>query len=72
MPIVANLTPHQSGLQSWTEADFVRALREGVRKDGSAISPMMPWQAYAQMNDTELAALWAYLRTIPPVDKGVR
>jgi len=72
MPIVANLTPHATGLQAWTEEDFFRALREGIRKDGTAISPMMPWRAYAQMTDTEISAIWAYLQTIPAVEKGVR
>jgi hypothetical protein len=37
MPIVANITPHETGLKSWNEADFIRALREGKRKDGTAI-----------------------------------
>jgi mono/diheme cytochrome c family protein len=70
MPLVANITPHATGLKSWNEADFVRALREGKRKDGTAISTRMPWQAYGQMTDTELKALWAYLRTVPPLEKG--
>jgi mono/diheme cytochrome c family protein len=70
MPIVANLTPHETGLKGWTEADFVRALREGKRKDGTAILPQMPWKAYGQMKDVELKALWAYLQTIPAVAKG--
>jgi mono/diheme cytochrome c family protein len=70
MPIVANLTPHETGLKEWTEADFIRALREGRRKDGSAINPAMPWKAYGQMSDTELKAVWAYLLTVPPVEKG--
>ena len=72
MPIVANLTPHESGLLSWTEEDFVRALREGKRRDGSDINPMMPWRAYANMSDTEIRAIWAFLRTVPAVEKGVR
>lgn len=72
MPIVANLTPHASGLQSWGEEDFVRALREGVRKDGTTINPMMPWQIYAQMTDTEIRAMWSYLQTIPAAAKGAR
>jgi mono/diheme cytochrome c family protein len=72
MPIVANLTPHETGLKDWTEADFFRALREGRRKDGSSINPAMPWKAYGQMTDTELKAVWAYLRTVPPVEKGHR
>jgi mono/diheme cytochrome c family protein len=70
MPIVANLTPHPSGLQGWTETDFFRALREGKRRDGSDILPQMPWKAYGQMNDIELKALWAFLQTVPPLPKG--
>jgi mono/diheme cytochrome c family protein len=72
MPIVANLTPHETGLKDWTEADFIRALRDGKRKDGSAISEYMPWRAYGQMSDAELKAIWAYLRTVPAVEKGNR
>jgi mono/diheme cytochrome c family protein len=72
MPIVANLTPHETGLRGWTEADFFRALREGKRKDGSDIKPQMPWKTYGQMNDVELKALWAYLQTVPAVPKGNR
>src|SRR5262245_11411313 len=72
MPIVANLTPHETGLKGWTEADFIRALREGKRKDGTDILPQMPWKAYGQMKDVELKALWAYLQTIPAVVKGNR
>jgi mono/diheme cytochrome c family protein len=70
MPIVANLTPHETGLKSWNEADFIRALREGKRKDGTAINPVMPWKSYGQMSDTELKAVWAYLQTVPPMEKG--
>jgi mono/diheme cytochrome c family protein len=72
MPIVANLTPHETGLKDWTEADFIRAIREGKRKDGTAISEYMPWKAYGQMSDEELKALYAYLRTVPPLPKGNR
>jgi mono/diheme cytochrome c family protein len=70
MPIVANLTPHATGLKSWGESDFFRALREGKRKDGTEISELMPWKAYGQMTDTELKAVWAYLQTVPAVEKG--
>jgi mono/diheme cytochrome c family protein len=70
MPIVANLTAHETGLKGWTEADFLRALREGKRKDGSAISETMPWKAFGQMGDTELKALWAYIQTMPAREKG--
>ena len=65
-PDSRNLTP--AALAGWQEADFFRAIREGKRPDGSAINPFMPWQTYAKMSDTELSALWAYLRTLPPVE----
>jgi mono/diheme cytochrome c family protein len=70
MPIVANLTPHETGLANWSENDFLRALREGRRRDGSAISEKMPWKSYGRMTDTELKALWAYLQTVAPLPKG--
>jgi mono/diheme cytochrome c family protein len=72
MPVVANITMHETGLKGWTEADFIRSLREGKRKDGSDIRPQMPWRAYGQMNDVELKALWVYLQTVPAVAKGIR
>jgi mono/diheme cytochrome c family protein len=72
MPIVANITPHETGLKEWTEADFIRAMREGKRKDGTAISEFMPWKGYGKMSDAELKAVWAYLRTVPAVEKGNR
>jgi mono/diheme cytochrome c family protein len=72
MPIVANITPHDTGLKGWTEADFFRALREGKRKDGTDLLPQMPWKAYGQMKDVELKALWAYLQTVPAMAKGSR
>ena len=72
MPIVANITPHETGLKGWTEADFIRAMREGKRKDGTDLLPQMPWKAYGQMTDVELKALWAYLETVPAVEKGKR
>ena len=72
MPIVANLTSHETGLKDWTEADFIRAIREGKRKDGSSISEYMPWKLYGAMSDDELKAIYAYLRTVPPKPKGNR
>jgi hypothetical protein len=72
-PYPANLTPDgATGLGDWTEADFIRALREGKRPDGSSLSPQMPWMAFGQMNDTELKALWLYLQSVPAQPYGNR
>jgi mono/diheme cytochrome c family protein len=68
LPPAANLTP--AGLQGWTERDFTRALRRGVRPDGSTINDFMPWRTYAAMTDDELHALWSYLRSVPPKPFG--
>jgi mono/diheme cytochrome c family protein len=64
-PPPPNLTP-AGRLATWTEADFVKALREGVRPDGSSIDPMMPWQSMGRMTVTELRAIFAYLTSLPP------
>jgi cytochrome c553 len=65
-------TPRSSDLRpgaamaGWEEADFVRAMREGRRPDGSELHPFMPWHTLGQMDDVELGALWKYFETLPP------
>lgn len=72
-PKAANLTPDSvTGLGQWSKADFYRALREGRKPDGSTLSPFMPWKSIGMVNDTELDALWAYLRTVPARPAGKR
>jgi mono/diheme cytochrome c family protein len=53
-----------------TDADWVRAIRHGVRRDGTSLL-VMPSYAYAHLSDRDLAAMVAYLRQIPPVDREV-
>jgi len=64
-PPASNLTPHPTGLGKWTEADFERALRHGVRPDGRPINVFMPWPNFSGMTDDEVRALWLYLRSVP-------
>jgi mono/diheme cytochrome c family protein len=71
MPLVANLTPDPTGIKDWSEADFVNSIRTGKRPDGTAINVAMPWKTYAQMDDIELKAIYAYLRTVPARPKGM-
>lgn len=68
-PPARNLTQHESALGTWTYEDFVRALREGRRPDGSELlSPMREATNYAtNMTETELQALWAYLESLPAI-----
>jgi len=68
----ANLTPHETGLGSWTQEDFVAALRSGRHQGrGREILPPMPWFNYAQATDEDLAAIFTYLRSIPPIENRV-
>jgi mono/diheme cytochrome c family protein len=65
----ANLTPDDNtGIGTWSEELFIRTLRTG-RHWGTArsILPPMPWQNFSQMTDSDLGALYAYLRTIKPI-----
>jgi mono/diheme cytochrome c family protein len=68
-PPAANLTPRPDGLGAWTYPQFVRAMREGTRPDGTALRPpMSELTAYTRkMTDVELEALWSYLRSVPAV-----
>lgn len=51
---------------AWTEPDFVRSLRQGMRPDGSVIDPdKMPWVRSGQMTDEEIRAVWMYIRSLP-------
>ena len=64
-----NLTPDAAtGLGAWTDDEMIRALRSGVRKDGSPILPPMPWQNYARMSPEDMSDLIVYLRSIPAVN----
>jgi mono/diheme cytochrome c family protein len=71
--IPKNLTLHESGLKSWTKADFARAVREGKRPDGAAINPkFMPWTTLSHMSDVEVGAIWTYLESLEPLPFGGR
>lgn len=62
-----NITPHpQAGIGRWTEADFVRAMRHGVRPDGAHYFPAFPYPSFTRIVDSDLRDLWAFLRTLPP------
>jgi hypothetical protein len=76
----ANLTPHKTRLSEWTLNDFVTAMRKGVHKNRrsppgqpslQALYPPMPWCDIGQLSDDDLAAIFAYLKSIPPIDNEV-
>ncbi|HEX7051842.1 MAG TPA: cytochrome c [Longimicrobiales bacterium] len=69
-PPATNIAP--AGIGEWTEADFFRSLRQGIRPDGRVIDPAMPWANVGQMTDDEIRALWMYLRSAPRRETGGR
>jgi len=68
----ANLTPDPSGLGAWTEDMFIKAIRTGKHMGVSRdILPPMPWPVYKNFTDDDLKAIFAYLKSIPPVRNHV-
>lgn len=64
-----NLTGGKGGIgASYSDADFVRTLRHGVRPDGTSVF-VMPSNDFHYLSDQDLGSIIAYLRTVPPVDK---
>jgi hypothetical protein len=69
----ANLTPDkETGTGTWTEQTFVSTIRNGKHMGvGRPLLPPMPAVWYAQMSDEDLGAIFAYLRTLPPINNKV-
>ena len=63
-----NITPG-GAVAKYTEADWVRAIRHGVKPDGRAMF-VMPSEDYNRFTDADVAALIAYARSLPPVTSG--
>ena len=63
-----NLTPG-GDLATWTETDFRRAIRFGMRPDSSDMldNSMMPFERLGQMTNDEIQAIWLYLQSLPPI-----
>jgi mono/diheme cytochrome c family protein len=60
-----NLTP--THLSSWTDGEIIRAIREGIHKDGRSLL-IMPATAFRHLSDDDAAAIVAFLRTQPPIE----
>ena len=64
----SNITPDPTyGIGAYTDDEFVRAVREGVRRDGKHLYPAFPYTAYTQLSRDDVLAIKAYLWTLPPV-----
>ncbi|TVP98915.1 MAG: cytochrome C [Balneolaceae bacterium] len=61
-----NITPAELG--DWTDGEIFRAITSGVSKDGSALFPLMPYPHYSQLDEEDIYAVIAYLRSLDPVE----
>ena len=68
--VVSNITSHPvKGIGTWTDAEIRRSLTQGVGRDGRAFKLPMARQVYfSKMTETDLNALVAWVRTIPPLE----
>ena len=71
----ANITPDSAtGIGAWTEEQFIQTMRTGKHlgaANGRQILPPMPWPFIAKMTDEDLKAVYAYLKSIPPINNRV-
>jgi mono/diheme cytochrome c family protein len=68
--VARNLTPHESGLRGWSDVEIARAIREGVSRDGTHLKPPMAFDFYRNINNADMRALTAYLRSLRPLPLG--
>lgn len=69
---ISNITSHPTaGIGAWTDGEVLRAIREGIGRDGRALVPMMPYPTYRNLSDEDAQALLVYLRTLEPHDVAV-
>ncbi len=55
------------GIGAYTDEEFVRAVRDGIRRDGKHLYPAFPYTSYTQLSRDDVLAIKAYLWTLPPV-----
>ncbi|HTP35380.1 MAG TPA: c-type cytochrome [Candidatus Acidoferrales bacterium] len=63
-----NITPDkETGIGNWTDGEKIRAIREGISRDGTALFPMMGYERFRHMSDEDVYSLVAYLNTLTPI-----
>jgi len=65
--IAPNITPG-GRVKDWSDAELSKAIREGIRPDGSVIGMPMPFEVYKGLSDTDLSSIVMYLRSVPAVE----
>jgi hypothetical protein len=66
--VSANITSHpEAGLGAWTDDEIKRAITKGISRNGRELLPFMPYWLYDRMEPSDLDAIVAYLRSLPPL-----
>ncbi|MFL9898171.1 cytochrome c [Paraburkholderia fungorum] len=66
--VTPNITPDpDTGIGQWSDADFLRAMHEGVGKSGERLYPAFPYAEYTKVTDQDVLAIRAYLNTLTPI-----
>ena len=66
-----NITPDaDTGIGNWSDWDFLNAMRHGVRPNNEHLYPAFPYTAFTKISNEDIAAIYAYLQRIPPVDQA--
>lgn len=67
-----NITPDpETGVGRWSDDEIMRAMREGVDRNGNALFPMMPYVQLRSMSDEDAKSVVTYLRTLKPIRHAV-
>jgi len=70
--VAPNITPDpETGIGLWTDGEKIRAIREGVSRDGRALFPMMPYTGYRRLSDEDVQSLVAYLDSLAPIKNAL-
>ena len=70
--VAPNITPdNETGIGLWSDEDFVRAVTQGIRRDGAHLFPAMPYTYYTRVSRDDVLAIRAYLETVPAVSNSV-
>ena len=63
-----NITPdRETGIGAWTDAEFLRAVHEGIGRGGERLYPAFPYASYTSLTDADVLAIRGYLGTVPAV-----
>ena len=68
----ANITPDSAtGIGSWTDKEILRAMTQGINKNGDTLFPLMPYYDFNRLAKSDLLSIIAYIRTLKPIKNAV-